>query len=84
MDLAKHNYYANNQTYDGFERFWSNDPVRENYANDDSWKAAKAERKRLRKLFTDRARQSLAVPGKKVLTDEQVSQQINALRKYRN
>lgn len=84
MERGRQQYYANNGTYDGFEYWWSNDPIRSNYKDDESWQKALSERKRIRKLFTERARQSLAHAGKQILSDEQIEIQITNLRNYRN
>ena len=56
MERGRNQYYANNGTYDGFERWWTNDPVRSNFADDDTWQKAVAERRRVRKIMIDRAR----------------------------
>lgn len=84
MDRARQGYYANYGTYDGFEHWYTNDPIRSDFKDDETWQKAVAERKRLRKLYVDRARQSLAHAGKKLLSDEQVDKQISDLRAFRN
>ena len=84
MDRARQGYYANTGSYDGFEYWYTNDPIRSDFKDDESWQKAVAERKRMRKLYVDRARQSLAHAGKTVLSEEQVDRQINNLRAFRN
>lgn len=84
MDRARQGYYANNGTYDGFEHWYTNDPVRSDFKNEESWQKAVSERRRIRKLYTERARQSLAHAGKKIMSEEQVDKQINDLREFRN
>ena len=84
MERAKQGYFATYGTYDGFEHWFKNDPVRENFVDEESWQKAVAERKRLRKLYRDRARQGFAHPGKTLLTEEQVDAEINSLRRFRN
>lgn len=84
IDRARQGYYANTGSYDGFEHWYTNDPIRSDFKNDESWQKAVAERKRMRKLYTDRARQSLAHAGKTILSEEQVDKQINDLRAFRN
>jgi hypothetical protein len=70
MDRAKQGYYANTGTYDGFERWYTNDPIRSDFKDDETWQKAVAERKRMRKLYTDKARQSLALAGKTLLSEQ--------------
>ena len=84
MERGRQQYFANYGTYDGFEHWWTNNPVRSDFANDESWQKAVAERTRVRKLIMDRARQSFAHAGKRLLTDEEIERQINNLRAYRN
>ena len=84
MDRARQGYYANTGSYEGFERWYTNDPIRSDFKDDESWQKAVAERKRLRKLYTERARQSLAHAGKNIMSEEQVDKQINDLRIFRN
>lgn len=84
MDRAKQGYYANTGSYDGFEHWYTNDPIRSDFKDDETWQKAVAERKRTRKLYTDRARQSLALAGKNIFSEEQVDKQINDLREFRN
>ena len=56
MERGRQQYFANYGTYDGFEHWWTNNPVRSDFANDESWQKAVAERTRVRKLIMDRAR----------------------------
>lgn len=84
MERGRQQYYANTGTYDGFERWWTNDPIRSDFRDDETWQKAVSERKRTRKLLTERARQSLAHAGKHILSEEQVNEQIDKLRAYRN
>ena len=83
-ERARQQYFANNGTYDGFEHWWKSDPLRSDFRNDEEWQNAVAERKRIRKLIMERSRKSLAHAGKRILSEEEVDAQINALREYRN
>lgn len=83
-ELAKSLYYSNNGTYEGFEHWWSVDPLRSDFASDNDYNKAVSKRHRTRKLMRDRALQMLAMPGKKILSDEQIDNEISALREHRN
>lgn len=83
-ERARQQYFANEGTYDGFEHWWTHDPIRSDYKTDDQWKEDVAARQRLRKIIMQRSRQSLAHAGKRLLSEEEVDAQIQKLRAYRN
>lgn len=69
-----------------FEQWWKSGPMRSKYPKsaEDRYNADRAQREELLQKFWKDARQEFAKPGKQVISDEKIDEQINMLRQQRN